>query len=31
MVDVIRFCDVIGNCADCPIYVDTCDGRCDDD
>lgn len=31
MIDVIRFCDVIDNCADCPIYGDTCDGRCDDD
>lgn len=31
MIDVIRYCDVIDNCADCPIYGDMCDGRCDDD
>ena len=31
MIDIIRFCDVIDNCADCPIYGDTCDGRRDDD
>lgn len=31
MIDIIRFCDVIDNCADCPIYADTCDGRTDED
>lgn len=31
MIDVIRFCDVIDNCADCPLYADTCDGRTDED
>ena len=31
MIDVIRFCDVIDNCADCPNYGDVCDGRGDDE
>lgn len=28
MTEVIRFCDVIENCEDCPVYGDVCDG-CD--
>lgn len=26
MIDVIRFCDVIDNCTECPRYGDDCDG-----
>ena len=31
MTGVIRFCDVIENCEDCPNYGDVCDGRGDED
>lgn len=31
MTGIIRFCDVIENCEDCPNYGDVCDGRSDED
>ena len=27
MTDVVKICDVIENCTDCPKYGDDCDGR----
>lgn len=31
MSDVIRFCDVIERCEECPRYGNDCDGRGEDE
>ena len=31
MNDVITYCDVVEDCAECPIYGNMCDGRGDDE
>ena len=26
-MDIVKICDVVDNCEDCPRYADDCDGR----
>lgn len=31
MTDIIKLCDVVESCEDCPRYADDCDGEDKDD
>ena len=31
MTDIIKQCDVVDSCEDCPRYGDDCDGEVEDD
>ena len=31
MTDIIKQCDVVDSCVDCPRYGDDCDGEDEDD
>ena len=31
MTDIIKICDVVNSCEDCPRYGDDCNGEADDD
>lgn len=31
MTDIIKQCDVVNSCEECPRYGDDCDGEDDDD
>ena len=31
MTDIIKICEVVDNCEECPRYGDDCDGEIDDE
>ena len=31
MTDIIKICEVVNSCEDCPRYGDDCNGEADDD